>query len=391
MSSLSSNELVHVGQRFGEWKVRAKLDEGGFGRVYRVESTERPGTFAALKAEPNDIEGGSAIKLEIAVLMRVNKLGTKPHVAHLYSAAKRRRYCYMIVTLLGDNLRLLREQCPSGHMRPETWSRLAVQCLYGLKVVHDGGFLHRDIKPQNFVMGLPDDPNRARLLHIIDFGLSRNFVVEKNGVLTARRARGTAEFRGTVRYVAPAVHDRKEQGRRDDIWSLLYMLIELHCGLPWQHDRDKKLIEVKKLSVPDPVLLKNVPEELHPIMPHLRALDCYQRPDYAMIHSCFLRLIARLGVSPTDAYDWERPDQAAAMDKARGRPAEWENAVDFFRSDPLKINGPPAQKHSSRHEMHQPKSNGATMDDNRALMSDLSRTLNKRDHLNAPSDRQKRQ
>ena len=34
-------------------------------------------------------------------------------------------------------------------------------------------FRFRDIKPQNFVMGLPDDPNRARLLHVIDFGLSR--------------------------------------------------------------------------------------------------------------------------------------------------------------------------------------------------------------------------
>ena len=84
-------------------------------------------------------------------------------------------------------------------------------------------------------------------------------MLEKNGVLMARRARGTAEFRGTVRYVAPAVHDRKEQGRRDDIWSLLYMLIELHCGLPWQYDRDKKLIEAKKLSVPDKVLLNNFP------------------------------------------------------------------------------------------------------------------------------------
>lgn len=81
----------------------------------------------------------------------------------------------------------------------------------------------------------------------------------KDGKYTVRRARGTAEFRGTVRYVAPAVHDRLEQGRRDDIWSVLYMLIELHCGLPWQHDRDKKLIEAKKLSVPDKVLLKNFP------------------------------------------------------------------------------------------------------------------------------------
>ena len=48
-------------------------------------------------------------------------------------------------------------------------------------------------------------------------------------------------------------------------------------------------------------------------MPHLRALDCYQRPDYAMIHGCFLGLISRLEVTPADPYDWENPKHAAEM------------------------------------------------------------------------------
>ncbi|PIO67590.1 hypothetical protein TELCIR_10654 [Teladorsagia circumcincta] len=52
------------GKRFGEWVIVKKLDEGGFGHVYKVESTKRKGQAAALKAEPNDVEGGSAIKLE---------------------------------------------------------------------------------------------------------------------------------------------------------------------------------------------------------------------------------------------------------------------------------------------------------------------------------------
>ncbi|KHJ80970.1 hypothetical protein OESDEN_19349, partial [Oesophagostomum dentatum] len=63
---------------------------------------------------------------------------------------------------------------------------------------------------------------------------------EKDGTWIARRARGTAEFRGTLRYCSPNVHEKKEQGRRDDLWSLYYVLIELHCGLPWQTLRDKQ-------------------------------------------------------------------------------------------------------------------------------------------------------
>lgn len=51
--------------RFGKWRIKNKLDEGGFGQVYRVEHIQERGRYAALKAEPNDIDGGSAIKLEV--------------------------------------------------------------------------------------------------------------------------------------------------------------------------------------------------------------------------------------------------------------------------------------------------------------------------------------
>uniref|UniRef100_A0A0K0D4I0 Protein kinase domain-containing protein n=1 Tax=Angiostrongylus cantonensis TaxID=6313 RepID=A0A0K0D4I0_ANGCA len=59
------------GKRFGEWVIAKKLDEGGFGHVYKVESNKRPGEVAALKAEPNSVEGGSAIKLEVVVTVLV--------------------------------------------------------------------------------------------------------------------------------------------------------------------------------------------------------------------------------------------------------------------------------------------------------------------------------
>lgn len=136
---------------------------------------------AALKAESNDVEGGSAIKLEMAVLMMLNKDGKDivPHVPYLFHAAKRRKFCYMVVTLLGSNLRSIKNwknqksDTPPPTLSPGTWARLALQALYSIKVVHDVGFVHRDIKPANFMMGRDDDPPRARLVHILDFGLAR--------------------------------------------------------------------------------------------------------------------------------------------------------------------------------------------------------------------------
>ncbi|KAI6203885.1 hypothetical protein M3Y94_00615200 [Aphelenchoides besseyi] len=360
---------LSAGQRFAGWKVTRKLNEGGFGQVYIVE---RHGKQAALKAESNDIEGGSAIKLEISVLMLLNQKGHCPHVPHLYHAAKRKRYCYMIVTLLGDNLRDLKLACPDEKMRPETWTRIGIQSLYSIKLLHDCGFVHRDIKPANFVMGHDHDPERARLVHILDFGLARSYAFQRNGQWIARRARATAEFRGTVRYCAPGVHLRQEQGRKDDVWSLMYMLIEFHCGLPWQKEREKEKLEVKKLNISDTHLLLKFPEECHQIIAHLRALDCYNRPNYSMIHECLLKVMKRYNVSYAAPYDWEDPQAVQVINAARSKRADYEDSVEFFASDPMGINSAPPKDRTTTSDM----GTNATVEDNKEIENRV-RNLNK--------------
>uniref|UniRef100_A0A8R1TQ44 non-specific serine/threonine protein kinase n=1 Tax=Onchocerca volvulus TaxID=6282 RepID=A0A8R1TQ44_ONCVO len=331
-----------IGRRFGKWRIKNKLDEGGFGQIYRVEHIEERGRYAALKAEPNDVEGGSAIKLEIMIINILNRDGHKPHVVKLYHAAKHKKFSYMIITLLGKNLRTLKMSCPEEHLSMKTWSRIGIQCLYSIKLLHDIGFIHRDIKPANFVMGHESDVENVRCVHILDFGLARNYAFEiHKGHWIARRARRSAEFRGTMRYCSPSVHEKKEQGRKDDLWSLIYLLIEMHCGLPWQRERNKEQLEIKKMNISDKDLLCHFPEELHPVVSHLRNLNCYNRPDYSMIHKCFLKLIKRLHVSFDDRYDWESDLEVQYVLKHRKKRPEYEHAEEFFASDPIKVNGPP--------------------------------------------------
>ncbi|CAJ0606933.1 unnamed protein product [Cylicocyclus nassatus] len=329
------------GKRFGEWVIVQKLDEGGFGHVYKVESVQRKGQVAALKAEPNDVEGGSAIKLEIAILRAMTEDGDKPHIPVVFHAAKHKKYCYMVMTLLGENLKSLKINCARELMTPQTWSRIGVQCLYSVKLVHDYGYIHRDIKPNNFVMGHKDDLDRARLVHILDFGLSRSYAALKNGKWVARKARGSAEFRGTLRYCSPNVHEKKEQGRRDDLWSLFYVLIELHCGLPWQTVRDKHKVETMKMNISDKHLVQNFPPEMHDIVPYLRTLDYYQRPNYSMFYDGLVALMKRLGTKPSDPYDWETTEQVQAVLKHSKKKDAWEDAAQFFKSDPINIHAPP--------------------------------------------------
>lgn len=52
-----------------------------------------------------------------------------------------------------------------------------------------------------------------------------------------------AGFRGTVRYASVNAHHNREMGRHDDLWSLLYMLVEFVNGqLPWRKIKDKEQV-----------------------------------------------------------------------------------------------------------------------------------------------------
>ncbi|GMR32173.1 hypothetical protein PMAYCL1PPCAC_02368, partial [Pristionchus mayeri] len=74
-----------------------------------------------------------------------------------------------------------------------------------------------------------------------------------------RKARARLEFRGTFRYASPSMHEEKEQGRKDDLWSWLYMMMDLYCGLPWLETDNKNQIELRKLHMRDEDLMTRMP------------------------------------------------------------------------------------------------------------------------------------
>ncbi|VDP56325.1 unnamed protein product, partial [Heligmosomoides polygyrus] len=99
------------------------------------------------------------------------------------------------------------------------------------------GFVHRDVKPGNMALGLVGTAER-RFIHILDFGLAREYIiVDVDGKTKMRRPRERAHFRGTVRYCSANAQERGEQGRPDDLWCLLYILVELRGALPWSRVR----------------------------------------------------------------------------------------------------------------------------------------------------------
>ncbi|KAF8357950.1 hypothetical protein PRIPAC_92945, partial [Pristionchus pacificus] len=285
----------------GKWKVVKKLGAGGCGAVYVVEAVGNPKQKAALKAESNFVAGGSVLKIEVEILKR---LKGRDHIANLLGSGKLEKYQYMVMTLLGECLcNLLRKK---SRCSISTQTRIGIQVLHGLKIVHDIGFVHRDIKPANLALGRQG--KGKHLVHILDFGLSREYVLNQ-GKTVMRRPRSRALFRGTTRYASVATHDRIEQGRCDDLWSLIYVMAECRNRLPWSNIIMKNDVVEKKRATPDQILLKDCPIQLLDFAQHLRTLTYYLRPDYVKLYTLLEEIMKEGEYKFSDPWDWDKSEK----------------------------------------------------------------------------------
>ncbi|KAI6191275.1 putative serine/threonine-protein kinase K06H7.1 [Aphelenchoides bicaudatus] len=263
MAEESGPVELELGKIIGrKWKIMDKLGEGGCGSVYLVQDTKLKAK-AAMKAESNFVAGGSVLKLEVQILKRMQ--GRK-FVAQLISSGKKERYSYMVMTLFGASLSRLFKQCKK-EFSVSTQIRLGMQILYGLKQLHEVGYIHRDVKPANLAVG----PKRCRSQN--NFGLAREYIIRSEGSVEMRKPRENTLFRGTTKYCSANTHARNEQGRPDDLWSMVYLLTEMRGALPWEHVRDKHEVGEMKNAITDEKLLSKCPPQMMLIAEHLRTLD----------------------------------------------------------------------------------------------------------------------
>ena len=158
---------------------------------------------------------------------------------------------------------------------------VADQALECVRAVHDCGFVHRDIKPENFCVR-HEDSNR---LCIVDFGLSKRYRTRTLEHIPHRTGKGML---GTPRYTSIRCHEGHELSRRDDMESLLFMVLYLcRPGLPWQKTRnkDKKkryraILNKKRDAVETGSLFKGLGPGFAELFRSVRALGFAERPDY---------------------------------------------------------------------------------------------------------------
>lgn len=140
-----------------------------------------------------------------------------------------KKYNILVLELLGKSLDYL-FSISSKKFSVKTTLNIAVQMIERIKTIHNNYHIHRDIKPDNFVMGLENDEKK---LFLIDFGLSKKYKSQSKG--THIPFKTNKNITGTARYCSINTHDGFEQSRRDDLESIGYVLMYFLRGiLPWQ-------------------------------------------------------------------------------------------------------------------------------------------------------------
>lgn len=171
-----------------------------------------------------------------------------------------------------------------------------------MESIHDAGFVHRDIKPDNFLVGRGDS---ARLIHVVDFGCAKSYLhpfTKHHISLTEGN-----ELTGTARYSSINTHLGLEHARRDDLESLAYVLIYLTSGtLPWQDLSGlipSECAEIVKLKqqIPAHKLCRGLPKGYADFLLYARSLQFTERPDYHYARSLFKDKYS----TSRCAFDWE--------------------------------------------------------------------------------------
>jgi len=142
-----------------------------------------------------------------------------------------------------------------------------------------------------------------RKFYIIDFGLARKFRRDNGQIIPARTNPG---FKGTARYASIHSHNNEDLSRRDDLWSVFYIIIEMLQGaLPWGKLKEKDEIKQMKFTHSPEELVKDLPVEFENFINHLQGLDFSDEPDYAYLRGLLKGLYVSNGGKVDSPYPWE--------------------------------------------------------------------------------------
>ncbi|MFF4042612.1 Stk1 family PASTA domain-containing Ser/Thr kinase [Streptomyces sp. NPDC001816] len=272
----------------GRYRVDARIAVGGMATVYRALDTRLDRVLALKVMHPTLAADGSFVERFIREAKSVARLA-HPNVVQVFDQGTDGSYVYLAMEYVaGCTLRdVLRER---GALQPRAALDILEPVLAALGAAHRAGFVHRDMKPENVLIG---DDGRVK---VADFGLVRSV-----DTVTST----TGAVLGTVSYLAP---EQIEQGTADprvDVYACGVVLYEmLTGGKPHSGDSPAQVLykHIHEDVPPPSALVPGLPYELDELVASATARTPDIRPqDAAALLGQVLRARAALSAEQLDA------------------------------------------------------------------------------------------
>ncbi|KAA6362644.1 MAG: putative Tau-tubulin kinase 1, partial [Streblomastix strix] len=269
--------------------LQHQLGSGSYGVIYSAIYSSGPNQkHVAIKLEKNLPQ----FTLQANEVLVMKTMENSSHFAKFYQCGTHEGYKFVVMELLGPSLlQLANRQYPFKFSLSQLL-KFGIQAIESLCDLHSAGFVHRDIKPDNFMIG--NSQKTGGIIYLIDFGLCKR-LIKQNGVII--KPQQHSSFRGTVRYASPNAHRHLELCRSDDLISLLYVLVELYMGkLPWSNITDPDIVLSLKLEYLGGQLVENMPPEFKQFDDHIFSLNYEDEPDYLYLISLFESIADNEGI-----------------------------------------------------------------------------------------------
>lgn len=300
-----------------QYKILEKLGSGSFGEIYQaIDKVNK--TRVAVKIEAAITK--PQLLMSEAYIYKV--MGQASGLPQIFWCGNEINYNFLVMELLGPSLEALFNSC-GRKFSLKTTLLIADQIFALIEMVHSKNFIHRDIKPDNFLIG--QGQNREKI-YIVDFGLSKRYRELVKHPNQTRKNQSPGSFNahsthipmqtgralaGTARYSSINAHNGIQQSRRDDLESCNYVLNYFITGkLPWQGlkalNKQHKYDQIARCKTNTSIsqLCTGLPIEFNLSLSYTRNLRFDETPDYAYLRQLFRILYRTFDYKNDYIYDW---------------------------------------------------------------------------------------
>lgn len=252
-----------VGKTVSHYKILARIGKGGMGVVYKAEDVKLE-RIVALKFLSHEALSGEEEKARFVREAKAAAAVSHPNICTVHDIEDTEDHTFIVLEYIKGQS--LKDMLKSGPLELAVLADLTIQVMNGLRLAHERGITHRDVKPGNVMV------TAGGQVKIMDFGLAK-----RSGHSTVTKSNATP---GTASYMSPEQVCGDKVDQRSDIWSLGVMIYEMATGeLPFRGGSEHAIFYsiLNLSSKPISSLRSDIPPELEQVIVKATAKDPQQR------------------------------------------------------------------------------------------------------------------